>query len=404
MSHFTVLVVGKDAEKQLAPFDENDREQFIDEEEEYLKEYGTKMISAVIFADGRKFTKYDEEMKKHWKRDGIGISSKDEFIVPAGAELKEIVANEMYATFETFMKEWHGMERDEEFNKYGSRRNPKAKWDWYELGGRWTGFFKLKSKDNKGTSLNQDHLEDLSYRYGVTKSVIKQLVIAINKGSEATDEFNKKNPIRGGYQLEKEIKELLTIKYEGAKVGRPGLMTDLAGPGYVDSAKVKDIDFDAMIKEKEDKARTRYETVERLLGGSIPQMTMFWKDMITEGGKFSHLTIEEKRNLYHNQAAKIIVNKASQNPELSKDDRSLLVWLDLEDYQVSKEEYVAKAGRNALSTFAVLKDGEWFEKGEMGWFGMAHNEMDQDKWNEEFMKLLKSLPGDTVISVYDCHI
>lgn len=33
---------------------------------------------------------------------------------------------------------------DEELEVEGEEYNPDAKWDWYVLGGRWTGFFKLK--------------------------------------------------------------------------------------------------------------------------------------------------------------------------------------------------------------------------------------------------------------------
>lgn len=57
-----------------------------------------------------------------------------------------------------------------------------------------------------------------------------------------------------------------------------------------------------------------------------------------------------------------------------------------------------------LSTFAVLKDSEWYERGKMGWFGMAHNEMDKKEWDKKLKELINSLPDDTLISIYDCHI
>ena len=37
-------------------------------------------------------------------------------------------------------------EVDEDGNIY-SNRNPKAKWDWWTIGGRWSGMLKLKNKD-----------------------------------------------------------------------------------------------------------------------------------------------------------------------------------------------------------------------------------------------------------------
>jgi hypothetical protein len=53
-------------------------------------------------------------------------------------------------------------------------------------------------------------------------------------------------------------------------------------------------------------------------------------------------------------------------------------------------------------TFAVVKDGKWYARGEMGWWAQVSNV--NDKWDKEFVKLLKSVSGDTLLSVYDCHI
>lgn len=57
-----------------------------------------------------------------------------------------------------------------------------------------------------------------------------------------------------------------------------------------------------------------------------------------------------------------------------------------------------------FATFAVLKDGVWYERGSMGWWGVVSNEMKDDEWEDKFAELLASLPEDTLISVYDCHI
>jgi hypothetical protein len=57
-----------------------------------------------------------------------------------------------------------------------------------------------------------------------------------------------------------------------------------------------------------------------------------------------------------------------------------------------------------LKTFAIIKDGKWYERGKMGWWGIVRNEKDQKDWEEEFKIHLKNLPDDTLISIYDCHI
>lgn len=57
-----------------------------------------------------------------------------------------------------------------------------------------------------------------------------------------------------------------------------------------------------------------------------------------------------------------------------------------------------------LPTFAVVKEGEWFERGEMGWWGMVADEKDDELWEYEFKNLVKNLPPDTLLSLFDCHI
>lgn len=62
------------------------------------------------------------------------------------------------------------------------------------------------------------------------------------------------------------------------------------------------------------------------------------------------------------------------------------------------------ANLDEIRTFAVVKDGQWYERGEMGWWAMVSNEKSEDEWEAEFKKLLDGLPDDTLISIYDCHI
>ncbi len=54
--------------------------------------------------------------------------------------------------------------------------------------------------------------------------------------------------------------------------------------------------------------------------------------------------------------------------------------------------------------FAIVKDGEWHERGEMGWWCSVANEKDLDVWKIEVRSLLENLPGDTLLTVVDCHI
>ena len=68
----------------------------------------------------------------------------------------------------------------------------------------------------------------------------------------------------------------------------------------------------------------------------------------------------------------------------------------------SRESYIKR--NSYLSTFAIVKDGEWYEKGKMEWFGISKDDMTDLEWNEKFEQLINELPEDTLLSVYDCHI
>jgi len=54
--------------------------------------------------------------------------------------------------------------------------------------------------------------------------------------------------------------------------------------------------------------------------------------------------------------------------------------------------------------FAIIApDGKWHEKGEMGWWGIVDNEKEENKWDEEALKIFSAYPDNMVVSV-DVHI
>lgn len=58
----------------------------------------------------------------------------------------------------------------------------------------------------------------------------------------------------------------------------------------------------------------------------------------------------------------------------------------------------------------VNDDGEWIERGEMGWFGIAINEQDKDEWSKNVIFYIRTLqkeltPEDSLlVTVVDFHI
>ena len=56
------------------------------------------------------------------------------------------------------------------------------------------------------------------------------------------------------------------------------------------------------------------------------------------------------------------------------------------------------------TVYAYVKDGQWHEKGQMGWFGMSSNDRDDADWNNEVLKVLAEADPDTQVTLIDAHI
>ena len=52
----------------------------------------------------------------------------------------------------------------------------------------------------------------------------------------------------------------------------------------------------------------------------------------------------------------------------------------------------------------VTEDGEWKEKGEMGWWCSVSNEKSEEIWKQQFVDYVKSLDESCLVTVVDFHI
>ena len=386
MSHFTVLVVtsskptDKVLEKALMPFHEFECTGFdqyvvdVDDTEELREQYHERTLPRMKLPDGSHVGAYDdrfyreptaEELAQHlggsgcmtlngksisyhskdWG-DGRGYRVKVRF-VPEGHEEISVPCSEI-ETFAEFAKNWTGRNAkkvDEELDLEGEHRygyievdaagevvrcirrtNPNAKWDWYLLGGRWTGM--LRSKSGEGL------------------------------------------------------------------VGDRGLMTDRAAKGTFDAVQRSDLDLDAMrldaIGERRkrvqaimDKAKATFSEVEAA-AHAYPKMRAAW------------LALEERpRGLEYDVWQTNAGFKAFKHIWKTE----FFGFIELPEDQ-TLDQWIHAAP--AFSTFAVLKDGQWFEKGEMGWFGCVSNE--KADWSEDFNRLFDDIHPDHWVAVVDCHI
>lgn len=91
--------------------------------------------------------------------------------------------------------------------------------------------------------------------------------------------------------------------------------------------------------------------------------------------------------------------------EMAKEDVKQRFWWDENRDNVIKmtrEEYINRPVHN--STFAVLHDDEWYERGSMGWWGIVSDGKEHEVWDEEFTKLIQNLDPEAEVTIVDCHI
>lgn len=350
MSHFTVLVIGPNVEKQLQPFHEFEctgiEDEYVvdvDKTAEALADYDKGTIGLLRDPRGALHEKYDEagEYKPEFSKPGQ--YGRRELFIPDGWEEVRVPAKDHQSAAD-YISGWYGwgimrpgdamteelkfgrieVDADGNVARCIDRTNPNKQWDWWVVGGRWAGFFKLK-------------------------------------------------PGASGQR------------------GRSGLMGSCAneGEGYADSVRKGDIDVQGMRDDAAREAGESWDKVRAVTGDLADFKT--WAEMREAHPGNS----EAARAAYHAQRARVALNECG--------DRDM-AWVDLDDYRVTREEYTKSAADGALSTFAVLKDGQWHERGSMGWWGCVSDEKDKDEWRKQFASLIDGLPDDTLLTVVDCHI
>lgn len=450
MSHFTVMVIGDDYERQLAPYHEyectgrNDEfVQEIDVTDEIREEFRKSTASQYKDPDGGLHDPYQDRFyrdptpdekkemgpiagtgcggglfwtSKDWG-DGRGYRARVHFCPDGWANI-EVPTREIQS-FREYVEEYHGRkivpfgEDPNTFDgehKYGyaledssgqvtkivRRTNPNAHWDWYALGGRWAGFFKLKQSLCLGDRLTEAEIDRLAITHGLERATVVEVAELIKAGKES--ELIKRPLAIAQFQLQKEIRELLSPVYVNGQVGYSH-WSKPPETGWVDQARKGDIDFEGMRADAAAKAAGRYDLLARLFGGEIPEFEP-WEAIKDDD-------IKRRRERYWDQPALRRLSELRKHSEdlgLSEEDRSFLVFVELDEFRVGRQAYVERAALSALCTFAVVKDGKWYERGEMGWWSVVHNDKGKDAWIEELSKLVESVPDDTMLTIVDCHI
>lgn len=230
-----------------------------------------------------------------------------------------------------------------------STYNPRSKWDWYQLGGRWTGFFTVKAAVGSTAVLGEA---------------------------------------------------------SWARADRP------AEANTADLVRKSDIDFDIMRFDAEIAAEERFAHWVELLNSltEIEREMRFtsWEGIVmsTEGssrtppGKPDY---ELARGLYGSQP----VVKAMRDVRFrdhfgwSEGPEDFFCGLNVDD---ARKLFVERARNSTAVPFAVLDSEGWHESGKMGWWGIVSDEKDADEWNRSVAQLYDKLPDETWLLIYDLHI
>lgn len=171
--------------------------------------------------------------------------------------------------------------------------------------------------------------------------------------------------------------------------------------GRYDRLKLRDIDFDAMYQEATKDAAAEYDVVHEVVNGRSVRPYI---EFINEVGK--ELYAEMEAGGENTGPSKSLTKEASKRyheQEVIKDLQRAGHYFNHDSIFGDKQTYLDRVARPALLPFAVVKGGEWFQRGRMSWFGMLEEAMSWEEWEEEVKSLLDSVPGGTWITVVDCH-
>ena len=345
MSHFSVLVVTDVQPTEAAlkpilqPWHEYEctgvKDQYVIQVDvtAEAKEQWERKVKIIRLPDGT--------IKSRWSNDFYTGEPEDEmdrrlgrksFVMPEGGVEDEIPQFQLSKiegeSFAKFCKDYGGWKV--KGDKVFSLTNPNKKWDWWQIGGRFSGQLSVKAGAFAGT------------------------------GKRSWT--NEKDVIVG-----------------------------------CDVAKRSDLDLDAMKKAQQDRRRKWAENC-----CAEAKRTMEDLDIACRVKPIAHakwMELPEPKPRGADYAAWL---RANGGPDWGiYADFSQACWeIPAPSPNQSLTEWIEAAP--PISTFAVVHDNQWFEKGDMGWWGMVSDE--KPNWDEHFTDLFGLIRDDQWVAIVDCHI
>lgn len=225
-----------------------------------------------------------------------------------------------------------------------SEYNPKSKWDWWAIGGRWPARFV--------PALGADPADVLMpERSGYPFEML-------------SDEAKARKGVDGGRKHALDLTLMREVAAGEAATDWRRVMAALRA----DEAAVKALD--SYVTWDEFVARVKDET----------------------------LTIEAAREQYHTQP--VYMTMKALFPEHWDVPGAEAYYL------LTEEQYALQAANAVVPGFAYIDvAGEWHEAGRMGWFGFSTDTpQTREEYNAKVNADIDALPADVVLVSIDCHI
>jgi len=204
----------------------------------------------------------------------------------------------------------------------------------------------------------------------------------LNESGEVTGVFRRTNP---------------NSKWDWWQVGGRWHGKLLTKEGMrVDQALAGDIDWTGMIASTSKDAGAAFDKIHSVLAG---REVASWAQTLLrrDAGEFD---IGGARAFYDGQeAVKDLIRHGAI--DIWDGANTLSKVLAAAD----RDSYVKLEGETNATTFAMLHDGKWYERGSMGWFGMSSDTPESTAdYTTQFWAIARALPPDTQVTVVDCHI
>lgn len=161
----------------------------------------------------------------------------------------------------------------------------------------------------------------------------------------------------------------------------------------------------------------RLEFINKYEGGGMDEKGLYWVnnpnakwDWWVEGGRWDGWLVKKNGERCNRCLVKQLDFEGMKKAEL--EDRAKYYDEEIKKPEPffwgykqipTRDEYVYGVEISVIP-YAVLHDGNWYAKGEMGWFGIDDKNYSDEEWEEGFKEFISKLDPETEVAIVDCHI